>query len=175
MKIKKSKGFTLVELGVVLALVGIMMFFAISKMKATSDESKAQSLTGDLSQITLNVKRLYSTQNDFTGITIAALRDNSVFPSQWNVASVITGPFSGPVLVAPDTLASANDAATITIPNIPTAVCSTVVRTLASGMQKISVGATVVMNYNGALDVPALGASCAAASAVPVSLTFFKM
>ena len=172
---RRSLGFTLIEFGIVLALAGIGLFFAISKLTANSDQSKAQNMVSDVTQAVLNTKRLFNTQTSYATVTVNALRDNSVFPATWIVSNVVTSPFTGAVTAAPATLATANDAAEIMVPNVPSAVCSEVARMLAAGIEKIDVGGTNVKAFNGALDIAALGTQCASALNVNMNVTFGKL
>lgn len=175
--IKKQRGFTLIELGIVLALSGIVLFYAVSKMTSTGDQVRAQALVGELAQIVQNTKRLYATQGSYNGVTIAALRNNTVFPSSWNgtAAGTITGPFTGAVTVGATTLTTADDAVMITTPNVPTSVCSEAARMLADGVNIITVGGTVVKANNGALNIDTLGTQCSAANSVSFAVTFGKV
>lgn len=172
---KTSKGFTLIEMGIVLALMGIAIFYALSKMSATNDTSKSQAFTQDFSSIVINTKRVYQTQTDYNGISVTTLKNNSVFPSLWNVGGTITGPWTGAVTVAAGTLATANDSAAITIPNVPSANCTEIVRQLSGGIDKIDVAGTNVKPYQGSLNIPTLGTQCASASSVSVVFTFGKL
>ena len=172
---RTSKGFTLIELGIVLALIGIGLFYVISKLGETSDASKAQNLVSDLSGSITNTKRLYVTQQSYSGVAIATLRDNAVFPTSWNVGGTITGPFTGAITVAAATLSTANDAATITVPNIPSRVCTEVARMMSDGVNVMAVGGTTVKANNATLNVAVLGTQCAAATSVPMAFTFGRM
>lgn len=172
---KKSRGFTLIEIGAALALMGIGLFFVMSKMRTSGDQVRAQALVSELSQIVQNTKRLYATQSSFNGITIAALRDNGVFPTSWNVGGTITGPFTGAVTTASATLTATDDAAVVTIPNVPSGVCSEIARTIADGVNIIAVAGTVVKANNGNLNIGTLGTQCVSANSVAFAVTFGKM
>ena len=173
--LRKNKGFTIIEVGIVLALVGIALYFVISKLSQTADQNKAQNLSTDLSSVIGNAKRLYASQTSYAGVTIGALRDNAVFPPQWNVAGTITGPFTGPISVAAGTLVAANDALAITVPNIPSGVCSDIARMMVEGVNIITVAGTVVKPNNGAMDVATLGTQCSSAASVPMIFTFGRI
>lgn len=174
-KIRRSRGFTLIELGIALALIGIGLFFVISKLNETSDASKAQNLVSDLSGIITNTKRLYATQQSYNGVAIGTLRDNAVFPTAWNNAGTITGPFTGAVTVAAATLSTADDSATITIPNIPSRVCTEIARMMSEGVNVMSVAGTTVKPNNGTLNVATLGTQCVSATSVAMGFTFGRM
>lgn len=173
---KKQQGYSLVEIGIVMAIVAIGLFYAISKGVEMNNQSKSQSVAQDLaSTIVPNAKRLYATQSSYTGVTIGALRDNNVFPGTWNVAGTITGPFTGAVTTSAATFVTAGDALTITVPNVYQSICSDIVRMMAGGIEQIAVGGTVVQAYQGTLNVGTLGTQCAAAASSSIAFTFGKM
>jgi prepilin-type N-terminal cleavage/methylation domain-containing protein len=181
---RKQAGFTLVELGIVLALIGIGLFFAISKINETNDQSRAQSVSNDLTFTITNVKRLFATQANFPAQGDAAygngvLRQNSVFPAAWNdpanPANVIA-PFSGNPTVDRRTPAfqTAGNFAAITIPSVPTRVCSELGRLMATGIAELEVNGVVVKPLNTPLNVATLGTNCSAAAEVPMIFTFAR-
>jgi prepilin-type N-terminal cleavage/methylation domain-containing protein len=179
--IRKQAGFTLVELGIVLALIGIGLFFAISKINETNDQSRAQSVANDLTFTITNVKRLYQTQNAFpAGVYAnATLRNNSVFPATWNgaAAGTVVAPFSGPAPVVGQLTPAgqvAGNFAAITIAGVPTRVCSELGRLIATGISELTVAGVVVRPLNGVLNVVTLGAQCSSAATVPMIFTFAR-
>jgi type IV pilus assembly protein PilA len=179
-RIRKQAGFTLVELGIVLALIGIGLFFAISKINETNDQSRAQSVSTDLSYTITNVKRLYQTQPNFPAgnYVNADLRNNSVFPATWNgaLAGAVVAPFSGAPTVGQRTPAgqTAGNFAAITIPNVPSRVCTELARLTASGIAELEVNGVVVKPLNGPLNIVNLGTNCTAADEVPMIFTFAR-
>lgn len=178
---RKQAGFTLVELGIVLALIGIGLFFAISKINETNDQSRAQSVSNDLTFTITNVKRLFATQAAFPAgdYANADLRNNSVFPATWNDpnnATQVLAPFNGNPTVGQSTPAgqTAGNFAAITIPNVPTRVCSELGRLMATGISELQVNGVVVKAVNAPLAVAALGTNCSAAGTVPMIFTFSR-
>lgn len=179
--IRKSRqsGFTLVELGIVLALIGIGLFFAISKMQETGDASRAQNVANDISTTVNNMQRFYSTVNQFPSeFSQSDLINNKVVPQKWvgtagtPPTSTIVGPFGGAVTITRDgTLTSE---ASIQIQNVPSRVCSEMGRLMADGYRAISVGTTPVKAVNGSLDIGALGTSCSSAGTVSMTFRFQK-
>jgi prepilin-type N-terminal cleavage/methylation domain-containing protein len=166
---RKQKGFTLVELGIVLALIGIGLFFAISKINETSDVSRAQNVSSDISTIITGVKRYYATQPEFPNtITQSDLINFGVFPPSWvraastsggtTTAASVVPPFGGSLtLVRNSTDANSAD---MTIPNVPARVCTELGRLMSNGATVIEVGSTTVKQLNGQLNLNLLGTNC---------------
>lgn len=179
---RKMKGFTLVELGIVMALAGILLFYAVSKMGTTSDASKAQSTVQDLSEIVSGTKRTYSTQSSYAGATVTVLYNSGVFPKNWQSGGIATGPWGGAIAVASGGAVgatggfiTADDNLKLSVPNVPQGICAQLVQTMAGGIERITVAGTVVKQYQSTVDLSALGTQCMSSGSVTVDFTFGKM
>jgi type IV pilus assembly protein PilA len=193
---RKQKGFTLVELGIVLALIGIGLFFAISKITETNEQSRAQGTATDLALAVNNLKRLYATQNAFpamgTAIGTEELRNNAIFPSAWNITTTAPGGQATNGLLSPfGTVPTANSCAVptnatpagtyscITIPGVPSRVCTELARIMSSGMVAIGVAATggtatLVKPWAAPLNTATVGTQCVAAANVDMAFYFTR-
>lgn len=174
--IRKSRqsGFTLVELGIVLALIGIGLFFAISKMQETGNTSRAQNAATDISAVITNLQRFYGTAALFPStIDSAALIGNRLVPDRWvnrtGGTPVMIGPFGAAPSIAS---ASSGNEATISFSDVPIAVCAEMVRLVSDGVRSIKVGSTDVKLADGALDIGAMGTACAAGTNGVVTTVF---
>lgn len=181
---RKQAGFTLVELGIVLALIGIGLFFAISKINETNDQSKAQNVANDITFTITNVKRLFATQAAFPSDDKAyandILRNNAVYPATWNdpgdEKKVVT-PFTGTPTIKRNTPEGqqAGNYAAITIDNVPSRVCTELARVMATGISQLEVvSGKVVKPLGGSLNVDELGKQCTSTKQVTMIFTFAR-
>jgi prepilin-type N-terminal cleavage/methylation domain-containing protein len=122
----KQKGFSLVELGVVLSVVAVALFFTITKVSETKITNRAQNVSRDLTQIIVNAQRLYSTKGEFPdgyAWNNEVLIRNNVFPASWvqggNVASPLGDEFA---IVTPH--AADRKLGAMIIRGVPSKVCT---------------------------------------------------
>lgn len=87
-KLTNQKGFTLIELMVVIAIIGILAAIAIPKMSSATDSAKIAKIQADLRTISGAEAIYYSQQGSYTS-------DMSVLVSAGLLASTVTPPTSG--------------------------------------------------------------------------------
>jgi len=177
----RQSGFTLVELGIVLALIGIGLFFAISKMQETGNTSRAQNAASEISTTITNLQSFYGTASAFPATVGAAdMINNRLVPEKWINRTVTPNTLQGPFGTAPTVAqfaatAPGNTEANITLAGVPSAICPDMVRTLSDGVRTVSVNGVVVKPLNGTLNFNTLGTNCnQAGGIVTVVLRFQK-
>jgi prepilin-type N-terminal cleavage/methylation domain-containing protein len=175
----KQKGFSLVELGIVLAVVGVALFFTISTISQTKVTTSAQNARRDLTQIITNAQRLYSTKGAFpvgTWNNNAVLIRNNVFPASWVAGpDAIISPFGGAVRF--DTVSPT--VAAIVLNDVPSKVCAELGEAMMDSVLGILTGApSTVSGYyaknpaTGEINLDNLGLGCTSASYVPMAFSF---
>ena len=184
---RKQAGFTLVELGIVLALIAIGLFFAISKINETNDSTKAANAATDLSGIITNIKRLFSTQGAYPAgagnYNVGTLRAAGVFPPSWfnpavpdnaavGSAIAVVDPFTGNPVAGRSDLLPAGNFAAINLPTVPSRVCVELGRLMTNGITQMRVNGVIVQPQGGPLNIPLLGTNCAAAGTVAMLFEF---
>jgi prepilin-type N-terminal cleavage/methylation domain-containing protein len=182
----KSKGFSLVELGIVLGIVGIALLYVMTKFSESSNSGRALSMSQDLNQIITNAQRFYSTQPAFppagTAWNLDVLRENNVFPARWIGANgQVVSPFGGqPNLFTPFAPATTQNGGMI-IPNVPSRICPKLVEAMSSNesILGIWVGAGAPGNFavvrglnDRGTNVNVIGTGCSQADNVQFSVIF---
>lgn len=163
----KQKGLTIIEaiiaIGLLLFVVGLAIVFFGQGDNSTKSLATQQQITA----LTASVKAV-APGPDYTGVTAAVLVAAKKVPSDMVSGTNIVNKFGGTVTIAAATYptgAAANNAFTMTQPQLPTSVCNDAVSKNLSQYPRITVNGTAVQDLQAATPVLATPATISAACA----------
>lgn len=142
----KQKGFTMVELGLVLIIALISLIGIISKFSTNSTSTQAEQLTGDMTSLIGKVKSAYA--NNYSSVSNTKLdtggffRGLTAFNNNSGVVSTNLG--GGTLTVTSGTVTSADDSVSYVITQIPDDACLPIATSLAKTSTKMTIGTNVV-------------------------------
>jgi type IV pilus assembly protein PilA len=99
---KKQSGFTLIEIGVVLLILGVLAYFTVPAIQAFQSSSKVDAGLRQIETVVSAAQRFGKRNGDKTGISVQALTDRGLVPAEW-VDGTGINPWAGDVTVAVDT------------------------------------------------------------------------
>lgn len=162
----RQAGLSLMEVIGSLLMIGLVVSGALALFSGADDSQKSNQLSQDIAALRSAVKGLYSGQGGYgTANLNATLKLANKIPSDLSVNSdtppVITHAMNGTIVVQG---ATANY--TITLTNIPTAVCTSVLTNAGNSWSSVTVGSTTVTAFP--VDpTTAAGATLCSSSAAP--------
>jgi type IV pilus assembly protein PilA len=99
---KKQGGFTLIELGVVLLVLGTLAYFTVPAIQGFLSSSKVDSARLQVDTLVRAAQSFGKRNGDKTGISIQALTDRGLVPLVW-VDGTGINPWAGDISIAVDT------------------------------------------------------------------------
>lgn len=172
--IRKQKGFTLIELIVVMVVIGIGSAVAIALFNNTRETSQVETETKNIQAIQAKTRDLFAARSDFTGLTSAVLLSANGFPTSMVNGANVTNAWNGAVTVTTATVPAANAAeGQIVYAGVPTSACIALVSKAARSARHINVGATNVKTAAQTNDVLATTTTaCGATDPATITMTF---
>lgn len=143
----KQKGYGLVEVLAGLLIVGLVVSGVLSLYNSAEGSRKSNQMQNDLTGVRAAVKGLYAGVGTYgTSNLNGVLKAANKLPTTWladaSTPPVITHQLNGNSTVSG---ASGGAAYTVTITNIPTDVCTTLLSNSSSGWSSIKVGAAAAI------------------------------
>jgi len=161
---KKTKGFSLIELLLVIGIIGLITVAVVSRYSDAQAASKAQKAQDAILRITTAVKRIYQLNPNYVGLTPAVLINHRGVPAEMVTGTTITNQWGGTVLIAPTNVSGGrNNAFTVTWPSVPENECARIITTVSSAADKVTVGTTDVkaLGAAGGVNPATVGTACA--------------
>jgi prepilin-type N-terminal cleavage/methylation domain-containing protein len=166
---RRQAGMTLIELGIVLAIAAIVIFFAISKFGEISANSRAQNAATEFASIATNIKRIFSTQSNYSTLTATVLANAKAVPLSYVNAGApptFQHPLGGALTIGPQNVTgSANDGIRYTYAGVPSPECNMFTQMVVGGAYSITIDGTAVKASPSAnLDIAQTATLCAEAT-----------
>jgi len=158
---KNAKGFTLVELMIVIVLGGLLIAVAIAAAPRIQASISANKDMATIPDITANVQAHFSLKSNFATLTNTIVTSYKLVPDDMITgAGVIANRHAGAVTLAPVTVSVANDSFSLSYGGVPSRVCLKVVPQLAPQYLALSINGTVVKPVGGVLDEATAATQC---------------
>jgi prepilin-type N-terminal cleavage/methylation domain-containing protein len=181
---RKQRGFTIVELLVVLAIIAVLSIIGIPAARGIITDGKIVPTSNDLSKIVAKVRSNASNQgiNPYVAINTAVFANtargmiSSLSINSANATATIQhdiGTTNSQITVAPATLdTTLGDSFTVTLPTVNEAACPGLSSQLSKTADVISLNGTVVKPYKGNYNGSAAQNLCNAADTNTYVFTF---
>lgn len=173
---KRSRGVTLVELGIVIAIGATILAIVMKGVPALLADNRANAEIGELPAVITKIQRQYNSAPSYASVTLSDAVSLNAFPAERVVnATTVTNRWGGTVQLTPTTLNTPDDALTLTSSSVPDAECKSVIPAIANIMRTITVGSTNVKPDGAQVNLRAVGASCTSANnSNTIAYTFGK-
>lgn len=170
----KQAGFTLVEIGFVLVVAAILAIPLYSRFTTNKSKAAMSEDAENLMALAAAGAEKWTNLPDYSGATEATLLNVNVFPADMVIGAVIKNKARGTVTCSAVDLTGDKDGMECASTNYPKADCVTVVQKIDKAMRRITVGATVVKDTDGTVDLTKLGAACVGTGTNVIKFAFGK-
>lgn len=84
---KKQKGFTLIEIGIVLIILGLLVAVSLPVINASRDSAKVDAGMSMMRSVLQGAQKFGPRNGDKTGISMTALADRGLIPEEWGTGA----------------------------------------------------------------------------------------
>lgn len=123
-KSRRTRGLTLMEVAMVLAIIGIVIAAALIYFSQANTSQKQTQALGQLAQIRQSVRSLYSGQSNYSGLVTASIATSQSLPASMVNGNTIKHAFGGLVTIESTTASGGADSGyAVTFAQIPQDAC----------------------------------------------------
>lgn len=177
---RRQSGFTMVELGVVVAIAAVILVIALTVVPRVLANNRANAEMQELPSVISNIQKDYSNAPTYNGATLDSVIRLDAFPPERVTvpaagAATATNRWGGAVTMSVGTISSANDIARVVYAAVPERECKSVIQGVSNLTRRIYVdnangataGAGTIVKADGAqLDLTALGTACGSVNSI---------
>lgn len=170
-----SKGFTLVELMVVLVIVGLIVYLIYPRAAAWINKGHVSNLSSDRDSIVQCLSDNLTGYADTSSLSNDwAIKRKCVSSSRVMGTNTVKNADGGSSTVSPATLNNSNDAISFTDDHVRSGSCAAYAADKNDGFARIIVNGTTVKDVNGTLNDSALTSACTNSDSNSVSFMILK-
>lgn len=170
---KAAPGFTLVELGIVVAIGSLLLGFAVNTGFSVFSSARAEAEIDELSGIVTNIQRTFQRRGSYEEATQDLLIGMRVFPEARVAGNTVHNRYHGVITASPTNLGGVNDGLALTTTGIPAAECIHIIQGVERLMRVVKVGATEVKaDGQYASDPGVMAAACRADAQASITFVF---
>lgn len=178
-----QRGFTMVELGVVVAIAAAILVIALTVVPTILANNRANAEMQELPSVISNIQKAYSNAPTYNGATLDAVIRLNAFPNERVTvpgagAATASNRWGGAITMTVGTITTANDITRLVYAGVPERECKSVIQGIANLTRRVYVdssngatagGGTIVKGDGAQLDLAALGTACGTS---PNSITY---
>lgn len=145
-----SKGFSLIEILLVIGIIAILSIAAFVIYQQVSDSNQANTETSHLTSITAGVRNLFAIRADYVGLTTGVVNQAHIFPiamngNDFSPTREIMHSGNGTVEIIP--YGDRHQYFAIIYNNVPAELCARIAQTYSQNTEQVWVNDTIVKDF----------------------------
>lgn len=147
---------------------GIVVAVGVAQYQDADRAASVQATVAEVNSIIGNVKQNYG-QYSYAGLTTAISVGSRVIPESLQISETAARNKFGGAIDMRERTPVGSGTAELVYPNVPRAICSSVINGTQGLARQILIGTTVVKAENGVVDVAALNTGCSGAAVAEIT------